>query len=159
MILGQFSDYYHDFQRIACWLLTNSKLYRNEECCLFQQGIPTSLWAKLVCPLEIMMPDHHIEDPYKVNNIFEATKWILKGTNTSTGLTKTVSPTLGLITNPTTTTRTLASVKLETLDTATNAIISMLACMEEHIAALLNARNNAQSGCNVPSYQHQGKVA
>ena len=51
--LGQFSDYYRDFQRIARWLLANGKLYRNEERHLFQQGIPTLLWAKLACCLEI----------------------------------------------------------------------------------------------------------
>ena len=93
------------------------------------------------------MLDHHPEDPYKVNNIFEAAQWISKGTNMSTGLAKPISPTPGLITNPAITiiARTPAPVKTETLDTATNAIISMLAHMEEHMTALLDTRNNGQS--------------
>ena len=98
------------------------------------------------------MLDYYPENPYKVNNVFEATKWILKGTNTATGIKKTVAPTLGLIINSTTNapTRVPASVKLETLDIATNAIISMPACMEECIAALLDARNNRQSQAHTP---------
>ena len=59
----------------------------------------------------------------------------------------TVAPTPSLITNPaiTATTRTPAPIETETLDAATNAIISTLAHMEECMAALLNARNNGQS--------------
>ncbi|KAG5351210.1 hypothetical protein C0989_007413 [Termitomyces sp. Mn162] len=57
--LGRFSDYYQDFQHITRQLLTNGKLYCNEEHCLFQQGIPMLLWFKIVCCLEIMLPDHH----------------------------------------------------------------------------------------------------
>ncbi|KAG6874883.1 hypothetical protein C0992_006097, partial [Termitomyces sp. T32_za158] len=45
--IGALSTYYQDFQRVARWLLQNGKLYCNEECCLFQQGIPTSLWTKI----------------------------------------------------------------------------------------------------------------
>ncbi|KAG5334995.1 hypothetical protein C0989_002622 [Termitomyces sp. Mn162] len=82
--LGRFSDYYRDFQHIARWLLANSKLYCNEECHLFQQGIPTSLWSKIVCCLKITLPDHHPEDPYNVDQVFEGAKWVLKGTDTST---------------------------------------------------------------------------
>ncbi|KNZ78777.1 hypothetical protein J132_09915 [Termitomyces sp. J132] len=82
--LGRFSDYYRDFQCIARWLLTNSKLYHNEECCLFQQGIPMSLWSKIIRHLEITLPDHHPEDPYDVDQVFEGAKWVLKGMDTST---------------------------------------------------------------------------
>ncbi|KNZ72417.1 hypothetical protein J132_03383 [Termitomyces sp. J132] len=92
--LGRFSDYYRDFQCIARWLLANGKLYRNEEHCLFQQGIPMSLWSKIVCCLEITLPDHHPEDPYDVDQVFEGAKWVLKGTDTST--TKTSNGTSGI---------------------------------------------------------------
>ena len=92
-----------------------------------------------------MMPDYYTEDPYKVNNVFEATKWVFKGTNTSIGLAKTVVPALGLITNPViiAATKTPAPVKLEVLDTTTTAIISTLACIEEHIATLFDTKNTA----------------
>ncbi|KAG5722487.1 hypothetical protein E4T56_gene2882 [Termitomyces sp. T112] len=92
--LGRFSDYYRDFQCIARWLLTNSKLYRNEEHRLFQQGIPMSLWSKLIRRLKITLPNHHPEDPYNVDQVFEGAKWILKGMDTST--TKTSNGTSGI---------------------------------------------------------------
>ncbi|KAG5348205.1 hypothetical protein C0989_010826, partial [Termitomyces sp. Mn162] len=92
--LGRFSDYYRDFQRIARWLLANGKLYRNEERRLFQQGIPTSLWSKVVRRLEITLPNHHPEDPYDVDQVFEGAKWVLKGTDTS--MTKTSNGTTGI---------------------------------------------------------------
>ncbi|KAG6871565.1 hypothetical protein C0992_010726 [Termitomyces sp. T32_za158] len=57
--IGALSTYYQDFQRIAQWLLQNGKLYRNEERCLFQQGIPTSLWTKIARQLKIAKPNHH----------------------------------------------------------------------------------------------------
>ena len=45
------------------------------------------------------MLDHHSKNPYEVDNIFEAAKWILKGTDMFTGLAKTVALISGLITN------------------------------------------------------------
>ncbi|KAG5716072.1 hypothetical protein E4T56_gene10785 [Termitomyces sp. T112] len=116
--LGRFSNYYRDFQRIARWLLTNGKLYRNEERRLFQQGIPTSLWSKIVRRLEITLPDHHPEDPYEVDQVF-------KGAN-------------GIHTSPPPTP--LHAPKQETLELATTtAIVSAL----EHLEALLT-NSNAQ---------------
>ncbi|KAG6881330.1 hypothetical protein C0992_001301, partial [Termitomyces sp. T32_za158] len=81
--IGALSTYYRDFQRIARWLLQNGKLYRNEERRLFQQGIPTSLWTKIARRLEIAKPDHHPLEPYDVEDVLEAGKWALKGTDTS----------------------------------------------------------------------------
>ncbi|KAG6883730.1 hypothetical protein C0992_007985 [Termitomyces sp. T32_za158] len=81
--IGALSTYYRDFQRIAWWLLQNGKLYHNEECRLFQQGIPTSLWTKIARRLEIAKPDHHPLEPYDVEDVLEAGKWALKGTDTS----------------------------------------------------------------------------
>ncbi|KAG5348588.1 hypothetical protein C0989_009643, partial [Termitomyces sp. Mn162] len=128
--LGRFSDYYRDFQRIARWLLANGKLYRNEEHRLFQQGIPMLLWSKIVCRLKITLPDHHPEDPYEVDQVFEGAKWVLKGTDTST--TKTSNGTSGIHTSPPPTPS--HAPKQETLELATTtAIVSAL----ERLEALL----------------------
>ncbi|KAG5329098.1 hypothetical protein C0989_010044 [Termitomyces sp. Mn162] len=136
--LGRFSDYYRDFQHIARWLLANGKLYRNEERCLFQQGIPTSLWSKIIRCLEITLPDHHPEDPYEVDQVFEGAKWVLKGTDTST--TKTSNGTGGIHTSPPPTP--LHAPKQETLELATTtAIVSAL----ERLEALLT--NSSAQPC------------
>ncbi|KAG6870880.1 hypothetical protein C0992_012207, partial [Termitomyces sp. T32_za158] len=81
--IGTLSTYYRDFQRVARWLLQNGKLYRNKKHRLFQQGIPTSLWTKIARRLEIAKPDHHLLEPYNVEDVLEAGKWALKGTDTS----------------------------------------------------------------------------
>ncbi|KNZ78651.1 hypothetical protein J132_11094 [Termitomyces sp. J132] len=139
--LERVSDYYRDFQCIARWLLANGKLYYNEECCLFQQGIPTSLWSKIIRRLKITFPNHHPEDPYDVDQVFKGAKWVLKGTDTS--MTKTSNGTSGIhlsspiVNLPTTP---LAAPKQETLELATTtAIVSAL----EHLEALLT-NGNAQ---------------
>ncbi|KAG5332030.1 hypothetical protein C0989_007409 [Termitomyces sp. Mn162] len=130
--LGRFSDYYRDFQCIARWLLTNGKLYCNEEHRLFQQGIPTSLWSKIICHLKITLSDHHPEDPYDVDQVFKGAKWVLEGTDTS--MTKTSNGTSGIplslpIANaPAAPSPTL---KRETLELTTiTAIVSTLECLE-----------------------------
>ncbi|KAG6875508.1 hypothetical protein C0992_003552 [Termitomyces sp. T32_za158] len=84
--IGTLSTYYRDFQRIAQWLLQNGKLYHNKECRLFQQGIPTSLWTKIACRLEIAKPDHHLLEPYDVEDVLEAGKWALKVSNGTPGI-------------------------------------------------------------------------
>ncbi|KAG6874912.1 hypothetical protein C0993_011669, partial [Termitomyces sp. T159_Od127] len=71
---------------ISRWLLQHGKIHANEEQRLFQQGIPTSLWAKIARQLEILKPTHHPKDPYDVKDIYEAGNWHLKGTDTSVGI-------------------------------------------------------------------------
>ncbi|KNZ76011.1 hypothetical protein J132_00286, partial [Termitomyces sp. J132] len=122
--LGRFSDYYRDFQRITRWLLTNGKLYCNEERCLFQQGIPMLLWSKIVCRLKITLPNHHPEDPYDVDQVFEGAKWWFPSSSPIANAPAALSPT----------------PKQETLElTTTTAIVSAL----EHLEALLT-NGNAQ---------------
>ncbi|KAG6897852.1 hypothetical protein C0993_007265 [Termitomyces sp. T159_Od127] len=84
--LGTFSTYYHKFQKIFQWLLQHGKIHANKEQRLFQQGIPTSLWAKITRQLEILKLTHHPKDPYDVKDAYKAGNWHLKGTDTSLGI-------------------------------------------------------------------------
>ncbi|KAG6867075.1 hypothetical protein C0993_007008 [Termitomyces sp. T159_Od127] len=84
--LGTFSMYYCEFQKISLWLLQHGKIHTNEEQHLFQQGIPTSLWAKIARRLEILKPTHHPKDPYNVKDVYKAGNWHLKGTDMSLGI-------------------------------------------------------------------------
>ncbi|KAG5349390.1 hypothetical protein C0989_004218 [Termitomyces sp. Mn162] len=82
------------------------------------------LWSKIVRHLEITLPDHHPEDPYEVDQVFEGAKWVLKGTDTS--MTKTSNGTSGIhlslpIANLPTTP--LPVPKQETLELATTTAI------------------------------------
>ena len=74
------------------------------------------------------MLDHHLKDPYEVDSVFEAVKQVLKGTNTTTSLAKTVATPPSLIINPGTITATKlpALAKTEVLDAAITTIGSTL---------------------------------
>ncbi|KAG6873356.1 hypothetical protein C0992_008833 [Termitomyces sp. T32_za158] len=155
------------YEEIARWLLQNGKLYRNEERCLFQQGIPTSLWTKIACRLEIAKPDHHPLEPYDVEDVLEAGKWVLKGTDTS--ITVCVAPasrpvgngTPGILPLPTTSIATLLTlnapsnyVKQEDLD---KAILTALSSAMTRLESLMNnsiianRQRNNQGGNNQPN--------
>ncbi|KAG5331648.1 hypothetical protein C0989_007741, partial [Termitomyces sp. Mn162] len=88
------------------------------------------LWSKIICHLEITLPDHHPEDPYDVDQVFEGAKWVLKGMDTS--MTKTSNGTSGIpspIANAPA--APLPMPKRETLElTTTTAIVSTLECLE-----------------------------
>ncbi|KAG6867301.1 hypothetical protein C0993_004812 [Termitomyces sp. T159_Od127] len=84
--LGTFSTYYREFQKISQWLLQHGKIHANKERRLFQQGILTSLWAKIARQLEILKLTHHPKDPYNVKDVYEAGNWHLKGTDMSLGI-------------------------------------------------------------------------
>ncbi|KAG6882141.1 hypothetical protein C0993_011793 [Termitomyces sp. T159_Od127] len=84
--LGTFWTYYRKFQKISRWLLQHGKIHANKERRLFQQGIPTLLWAKIARRLEILKLTHHPEDPYDVKDVYKAGNWHLKGTDTSLGI-------------------------------------------------------------------------
>ena len=113
---------------------------------MFQQGILTLLWSKLVCHLEITLLNHYPEDPYEVDQVFEAVKWVLKGTNTamtSKKLTPVSTTTIPTIHSPATTPITI--VKKEPLDFAAAAIVNALAHMEKQMEAVLNAGSSTQA--------------
>ncbi|KAG6886368.1 hypothetical protein C0992_004352 [Termitomyces sp. T32_za158] len=162
--IGALSTYYQDFQRIARWLLQNGKLYRNEEHRLFQQGIPTSLWTKIARRLEIAKLDHHPLEPYDVEDVLEAGKWALKGTDTS--ITVCVVPasqpvsngTPGILPLPTALIASLPTpttpsnyVKQEDLNKAIlTALSSAMTCLESLMnnSITANRQRNNQGGNN-----------
>ncbi|KNZ72258.1 hypothetical protein J132_04051 [Termitomyces sp. J132] len=99
------------------------------------------LWSKIICHLKITLPNHHPEDPYEVDQVFEGTKWVSKGTDTSTTKTSNGTSSIHLslpIANPATAPS--LAPKQETLElVTTTAIVSAL----EHLEALLT-NGNAQ---------------
>ena len=107
------------------------------------------LWSKLVRRLEITLPDHHPEDPYEVDQVFEAAKWVLKGTDTSTTSKKltAASPTaVPTIHSPATAPVTI--IKKEPLDVAATAIVNALAHMEKQMEVVLSAGRSTQANAS-----------
>ncbi|KAG5349813.1 hypothetical protein C0989_001787 [Termitomyces sp. Mn162] len=87
-----------------------------------------------------MLPDHHPEDPYNVDQVFEGAKWVLKGMDTLTTKTSNGTTSITLLPIANAPVLPLPTPKQETLKLATTtAIVSTLECLE---ALLTN--NNAQ---------------
>ncbi|KAG6870597.1 hypothetical protein C0995_011953 [Termitomyces sp. Mi166 len=80
---ASFSQYHCKFQKIVKWLADNSKMERSSEKEKFQHGIPSTLWVRIAQRLEILYPLHHPDDPYKVEEMFNAGDWYLKGNTTA----------------------------------------------------------------------------
>ncbi|KAG6883759.1 hypothetical protein C0992_007892, partial [Termitomyces sp. T32_za158] len=139
-------------------LLQNGKLYHNEEHHLFQQGIPTSLWTKIACQFEIAKPDHHSLELYNVEDVLEAGKWALKGTNTS--ITICPAPASRPVSNGTPGILPLPTASIATLPTPTaltnyvkqedlnKAILTALSSAMTHLKSLMNNSITANQQCN-----------
>ncbi|KAG6881127.1 hypothetical protein C0995_002938, partial [Termitomyces sp. Mi166 len=80
---ASFSQYHHEFQKIVKWLVDNGKMEWSSEKEKFQRGILSTLWVRIARRLEILDPLHHPDDPYKVEEMFNAGDWYLKGNTTA----------------------------------------------------------------------------
>ncbi|KAG6875189.1 hypothetical protein C0993_010434, partial [Termitomyces sp. T159_Od127] len=161
-MLGTFSTYYRKFQKISWWLLQHSKIHTNKERRLFQQGIPTLLWAKIARRLEILKPTHHPKDPYNVKDVYEAGDWHLMGSDTSLGIlhTKGILP---VQTQPQATNNTVITnnyIKKEDMEAAISAaVVSAMTRIETMINTQLrqmrcgiDGKVVLSIGTNIPNY-------
>ncbi|KAG6858316.1 hypothetical protein C0995_001667, partial [Termitomyces sp. Mi166 len=80
---ASFLQYHREFQKIVKWLADNGKMEQSSEKEKFQRRIPSTLWVRIVRRLEILYPLHHPDDPYKVEDMFNAGDWYLKGNTTA----------------------------------------------------------------------------
>ncbi|KAG6893561.1 hypothetical protein C0995_016711, partial [Termitomyces sp. Mi166 len=69
--------------KIVKWLADNGKMERSSEKEKFQRGIPLTLWVRIAQHLEILYLLHHPNDPYEVEEMFNAGDWYLKGNTTA----------------------------------------------------------------------------
>ncbi|KAG6886597.1 hypothetical protein C0995_006555, partial [Termitomyces sp. Mi166 len=78
-----FSQYHREFQNIVKWLANNGKMEQSSEKEKFQCRIPSTLWVRIAWRLEILYLLHHPDDSYKVEEMFNAGDWYLKGNTTT----------------------------------------------------------------------------
>ncbi|KAG6870028.1 hypothetical protein C0995_013961 [Termitomyces sp. Mi166 len=74
---------YEEWKKIVKWLVDNGKMEQSSEKEKFQHGIPLTLWVRIARHLEILYLLHHPDDPYKVEEMFNAGDWYLKGNTTA----------------------------------------------------------------------------
>ncbi|KAI9064920.1 hypothetical protein FKP32DRAFT_1611013 [Trametes sanguinea] len=81
---AELSSYYRDFYAMTSYLISQNRLSTSEQSRLFVRGIAQPLWGQVSQRLQLKLPDHYPEDPYKLDDIYNAAKFVLHGTVTAT---------------------------------------------------------------------------
>jgi hypothetical protein len=75
--------YYRSFYNITQFLRTKNRISDAEQSRAFIRGFQPGLWTRIECRLELKLLDHYPDDPYNLEEIHEAAKFMLAGSTTS----------------------------------------------------------------------------
>ncbi|OSD04852.1 hypothetical protein PYCCODRAFT_1363312, partial [Trametes coccinea BRFM310] len=81
---AELSSYYRDFYAMTSYLISQNRLSTSEQSRLFVRGIAQPLWGQVSQRLQLKLPDHYPKDPYKLDDVYNTTKFVLHGTVTAT---------------------------------------------------------------------------
>ena len=81
--ITELSSYYRDFFTMTSYLIKQKRLSESEQSRLFVEGIIPPLWDQVQLRLQIKLADHYPDDPYPMNDVYDAAKFVLHGTLTS----------------------------------------------------------------------------
>ena len=72
-------EYTRKFTKFTVILIANRKLSEMEHDIMFLAGFPTSLQDRVRHRLAIVKPDVHPDDPYPMDDVIAAAKFLLTG--------------------------------------------------------------------------------
>ncbi|KAI0369226.1 hypothetical protein BV20DRAFT_946358, partial [Pilatotrama ljubarskyi] len=78
--ISELSAYYRDFFLMTSYLMKHNRLSESEQSRLFVRGIAPPLRDQVSQRLQLKLPDHYPDDPYKLEEIYDAAKFVLHGT-------------------------------------------------------------------------------
>jgi hypothetical protein len=78
--LGDLGEYYRQFLAITRFLRSKNRLSEAEQSRAFARGFQPDLWNRIASRLQLKLPDHFPDDPYKLDDIHEAARYVLHGT-------------------------------------------------------------------------------
>ncbi|EPS96449.1 hypothetical protein FOMPIDRAFT_1089392, partial [Fomitopsis schrenkii] len=78
--ITELSSYYREFFTMTSYLIKNKRLSESEQSRLFVEGIRDPLWDQVQLRLQIKYAAHYPDDPYPMNDVYEAAKFVLHGT-------------------------------------------------------------------------------
>ena len=127
------SEYYSCFIMITCYLIDLGKISDQEQSRAFFQGMHAQLRDKVLLRLQQKYVDYDQDTSYPINQIYEATDFILAGGSTTVSMNwqQPTIPTTGTTTATPTTTMTIMSstdptaVKIEALTSAISSLGEM----------------------------------
>ncbi|CDO72022.1 hypothetical protein BN946_scf184943.g57 [Trametes cinnabarina] len=82
--ISELSAYDREFFVMTSYLIHQGRLSAVEQSCLFVRGIAPPLWEQISCRLQLKLPDHYPDDPYTLEQVYNAAKFVLHGTLSST---------------------------------------------------------------------------
>jgi hypothetical protein len=71
--------YFRSFYNITKYLSTKGRISEAEIARAFVRGFQPGLWSKIARRLELKFPDHYPDDPYPLDDIHAAAKFVLAG--------------------------------------------------------------------------------
>jgi hypothetical protein len=92
--LGDLREYYWQFLSITTFLISKLWLSTMEQSRAFVQGFPNELWTHISQQLQLKFPDHFPNNPYRLEDIHEATWYVLHGTPLTVGSTLALTTTV-----------------------------------------------------------------
>ena len=81
--LADLGKYHRDFVSITTFLIAKNCLTAPEQSCTFTHAFPSELWSQVSYRLELKFPDHFPDDPYTLEQIHNAARFVLHGTAAS----------------------------------------------------------------------------
>jgi hypothetical protein len=78
--LSDLGDYYRQFLAITTFLRSKTRLSDAEQSRAFVRGFQPELWARISQRLQLKLPDHFPDDPYPLEAIHSAARYVLHGT-------------------------------------------------------------------------------
>ncbi|CDO74527.1 hypothetical protein BN946_scf184997.g2 [Trametes cinnabarina] len=81
--ISELSAYYREFFAMTSYLIRQGRLSPAEQSRLFVRGIAPPLWEQISRCLQLKLPDHYPDDPYTLEQVYDAAKFVLHGTLSS----------------------------------------------------------------------------
>ena len=78
--LADLGRYHREFIAITMFLIAKNRISTAEQSRAFVRGFPPELWSKVSHRLQLKVPDHFPDDPYTLEQIHEAARFVLHGT-------------------------------------------------------------------------------
>jgi hypothetical protein len=75
--------YYCSFYNITQFLCMKNRISEAEQSRAFVRGFQPGLWTRIERRLKLKLPDHYPDDPYNLEEIHEAAKFVLASSSTS----------------------------------------------------------------------------
>ena len=98
--LADLGKYHRDFVSITMFLIAKNRLATPEQSHTFARAFPLELWSQVSYRLQLKFPNYFPDDPYTLEQIHDATCFVLHGTAASAPTLARDHPLLPLKPNP-----------------------------------------------------------